>query len=69
MVGNDVGGGMTKGVQEQIAGSLREFGFMPKGQAWVYQKPYLDYFDAMPYPRRFRITDFTRFIGDDVRTT
>jgi galactose-1-phosphate uridylyltransferase len=31
---------MTEGVREQIARTLREFGFTPKGCARVYQKPY-----------------------------
>jgi hypothetical protein len=35
----------------------------------VYQKPYLEYFDVVPYPHRFRVPDFTRFTGDDARTT
>jgi hypothetical protein len=30
-IGNDVGGGMVDGVREQIARTLREFGFTPKG--------------------------------------
>jgi hypothetical protein len=67
--GNDVGGGMADGIREQIARTLREFGFMPKGQAWAYQKPYPDHFDTLPYPHGFRVPDFTRFIGDDARTT
>jgi hypothetical protein len=69
MVGNYVGGGMTNRVQEQIARTLRVFGFMTKGRARAYQKPYPDYFGVMPYPRGFRMPDFARFTGDDARTT
>jgi hypothetical protein len=46
-----------------------EFGFMPKGHTRVYQKPYLDYFDAIPYPRSFIVPDFLKFTGYDNRTT
>jgi hypothetical protein len=66
---NNVGGGMTDGVREQIARTLREFGFTPKGRARAYQKPYPDYFDTLPYPHGFRVPNFARFTGDDARTT
>jgi hypothetical protein len=68
-MGNNVGGGMTEGVQDQIARTLREFGFTPKGCARVYQKPYPEYFDMIPYPRGSRVPDFMKFNGDDNRTT
>jgi hypothetical protein len=60
---------MTGGGHVQIARTLREFGFTPKGHARVYQKPYPEYFDTIPYPRGFRVPDFTKFTGDDARTT
>jgi hypothetical protein len=60
---------MTDGVQEQIARTLRKFGFTPKGQTRAYQKPYPDYIDTLPYPRGLRMPDFTRFTGDDAGTT
>jgi hypothetical protein len=66
---NNVSGGMTDGVREQIARTLREFGFTPKGRARAYQKPYPDYFDTLPYPHGFRVPNFARFTGDDARTT
>jgi hypothetical protein len=50
---NNVGGGMTEGIREQIARTLREFSFTPRGRAKVYQKPYPEYFDTIPYPRGF----------------
>jgi hypothetical protein len=62
-------GGMTDGVREQIARTLREFGFTPNSRARTYQKPYPEYFDTIPYPRGFRIPDFLRFNGDDARMT
>jgi hypothetical protein len=60
---------MTESVKEQIARTLREFGFTPKGHTRVYQKPYPEYFNTIPYPHGFRVPDFTRFTGDDARTT
>jgi hypothetical protein len=49
--------------------TLREFGFNTKGHARAYQKPYPEYFDAIPFPRGFRIPDFMKFNGDDTKTT
>jgi hypothetical protein len=66
---NDVGGGMTDGIWEQIARTLGEFGLTPKGRAWAYQKPYPYYFDTLSYPHRFRVLYFIRFTGDNVRTS
>jgi hypothetical protein len=48
---------------------LREFGFNPKGRARAYQKPYSKYFDTIPYLQGFRVPDFTKFNGDDTKTT
>jgi hypothetical protein len=59
----------NKGVRDQIARTLREFGFTPKGWARSYQKPYLEYFDMIPYPRGFRVLNLAKFTGDDAKTT
>jgi hypothetical protein len=48
--------------------TLQGFGFMPKGRARSYQKPYPEYFDTIPYPRGFRVLDLVKFIGDDAKT-
>jgi hypothetical protein len=48
-----VEGEVNDGVRDQIARTLREFGFTPKGRARSYQKPYPKYFDMIPYPRGF----------------
>jgi hypothetical protein len=45
--------GDNKGVRDQIARTLQEFGFTPKGWARSYQKKYHEYFDMIPYPRGF----------------
>jgi hypothetical protein len=60
---NRADGEMTDGVKEQIARTLREFGFTPRGCAKVYQKPYPEYFDTIPYPQGLRVPDFAKFIG------
>jgi hypothetical protein len=42
---------------------------MPKGRARSYQKPYLMYFDKIPYPQDFRVPDLAKFTSDDTKTT
>jgi hypothetical protein len=56
-------------VRDQIARTLREFGFTSKGQARSYQKPYPKYFDTVPYPWGFRVPDLAKSTGDDAKTT
>jgi hypothetical protein len=52
-----------------LATILREsFGIEPKGQGRVYQKPYLNYYDQLPYPRGYRLSEFSKFSGDDSKT-
>jgi uncharacterized membrane protein len=48
-----VEGEVNYGVRDQIARTLREFRFTPKGRAGSYQKPYSEYFDTIPYPWGF----------------
>jgi hypothetical protein len=48
---------------------LREFGFTPKFRARSYQKPYLEFFDTIPYPQGFRVPDLAKSMGDDAKTT
>jgi hypothetical protein len=60
---------MIEGVREQIARMLRELGSSPRGRGRTYQKPYPEYFDTIPYPQGFRVPDFSKFNGDDTKTT
>jgi hypothetical protein len=54
----------------QLATILREsFGIEPKGRGHVYQKPYPDYYDQLPYPRGYRVPVFSKFSGEDGRIT
>jgi hypothetical protein len=64
-----VEGEVNDGVRDQICMTLREFGFTQKGQARSYQKPYMEYFYAIPYPQDFRVLDLAKFMGDDAKTT
>jgi hypothetical protein len=61
--------GDSKGVRDQIAGTLREFGFTPKEWARSYQKPYPDYFDMISYPRCFWVPYLAKFTSDDAKIT
>jgi hypothetical protein len=48
---------------------LREsFGIEPKGRGHVYQKSYPDYYDQLPYPRGYRVIEFSKFSGEDGKT-
>jgi hypothetical protein len=54
----------------QLVTILREsFGIEPKGRERVYQKSYPDYYDQLPYPRGYRVLEFSKFSGDDGKTT
>jgi hypothetical protein len=45
------------------------FDVEPKGQGHVYQKPYPDYYDQLPYPRGYRVPEFSKFSGEDGKST
>jgi hypothetical protein len=45
------------------------FGIDPKGRGHVYQKPYPDYYNQLPYPRGYRVLEFAKFSGEDGKTT
>jgi hypothetical protein len=45
------------------------FGIESKGQGQVYQKTYPDYYNQLPYPRGYRVHEFSKFSGDDGKTT
>jgi hypothetical protein len=60
--------GDNERVRDQIARNLWEFGFMPKGWARLYQKPYPEYFETIPYLQGFRVPDLAKFTGDDAKT-
>jgi hypothetical protein len=45
------------------------FGIEPKGWRQVYQKPYPDYYDQLAYPRGYSVPEFSKFSGEDEKTT
>jgi hypothetical protein len=54
----------------QLTTILREsFGIEPKGRGQVYQKLYPDYYDQLPYPTGYRVPEFSKFSGEDGKTT
>jgi hypothetical protein len=53
-----------------LATILREsFSIEPKGRGHIYQKSYPDYYDQLPYPRGYRVSEFSKFSGKDGKTT
>jgi hypothetical protein len=54
----------------QLPTIMREsFGIEPKGRGRMYQKPYFDYYDQLPYPRGYRVPEFSKFSGEDGKST
>jgi hypothetical protein len=59
----------SNNLTNQLATILREsFDIEPKGRGRVYQKPYPDYYDQLPYPRGYRVPEFSQFSGEDDKT-
>jgi hypothetical protein len=57
-------------MEEIISEIIRDkFGIETRNRAKVYQKPYPNYYDNVPYPRGYRVPKFTKFSGEDSRTT
>ncbi len=49
---------------------IREnFGIKVRNRVRVYQKPYPDYYDNVPYPCGYIVPEFTKFNDEDSRTT
>jgi hypothetical protein len=54
----------------QLAIILREsFSIEPEGQGCIYQKPYMEYYNQLPYPIGYRVPGFSKFSGEDGKTT
>src|SRR6266540_2584008 len=45
------------------------FGIEPKPGSQIYQKPYSEYFDYVPYPQGYKVPDFAKFNGVDNKST
>jgi hypothetical protein len=46
-----------------------QFGLKPKNDGMYYRKPYLEYFDQVQLPHRYKILDFTKFTRTDSVST
>jgi hypothetical protein len=54
----------------QLATILREsFDIEPKGRGCIYQKLYPNYYDQLPYHRGYRVHEFSKFSGEDGKST
>jgi hypothetical protein len=60
---------MVVTVMTQLATILRVFWYRTLGQGRVYQKPYPNYYDQLPYARGYRVPDFSKFSGENGKTT
>jgi hypothetical protein len=43
----------------------RSFGIESKGRGHIYKKSYPDYYNQLPYPRGYRVPEFSKFSGED----
>jgi hypothetical protein len=60
----------SNNLNNRLAIILHEsLGIEPKGRGRVYQKSYLNYYDQLPYPRGYRVPEFSKFSGEDGKTT
>jgi hypothetical protein len=53
----------------QLAIILRVFWYRTQGSGCVYQKSYPDCNDQLPYPRGYKVPEFSKFSGEDGKTT
>nr|AAX92901.1 retrotransposon protein, putative, Ty3-gypsy sub-class [Oryza sativa Japonica Group]ABA92693.1 retrotransposon protein, putative, Ty3-gypsy subclass [Oryza sativa Japonica Group] len=56
-------------VEDWFRNTIRENFAKLRNRAREYQKPYPDFYDIIPYPRGYKIPEFTKFSGEDSRTT
>jgi hypothetical protein len=54
----------------QLSTILHEFfSIEPKGRGHIYQIPYPDYYDQLPYPIGYRVPEFSKFSEEGGKTT
>jgi hypothetical protein len=59
-----------EGFREEMLEIFRQtFGTEPKTKNRSYQRPNPDNYEYIPYPHRFKIPEFTKFSGNDGRST
>ena len=42
-----------------------QFGLKPKETGSLYRQPYPEWFERVPLPNRFKVPDFSKFLGQD----
>jgi hypothetical protein len=60
---------MERFTVEMIEIFKQTFGIEPKTKSRSYQRPYPENYEYVLYPQRFKIPEFTKFSGDDGRST
>ena len=46
-----------------------QFSLKPKGQTFLYKRPYLEWYDLVALPTNYRLPEFAKFIGQDSTST
>jgi hypothetical protein len=46
-----------------------QFGLKPKQQMYMYKTLYPPAYDLLPFPNRYKVPDFTKFLGQDETST
>ena len=46
-----------------------QFGLKPKGQTFLYKRPYLEWYDLVALPTNYRLLKFAKFTGQDSTST
>jgi len=59
---------MKADLSQLLRTELSQLGLTPSKRR-LYQQPYPDAFDLIPYPTGWRVLDFIKFSGDDNRST
>jgi len=56
-------------MKEDLASMFKSKLGLDVGRSQLYQRPYVDAFNLIPYPAGWRVPDFIKFSGDDNRST
>ena len=56
-------------MREGLASMFKSKLGLDVGRNRLYQRPYVDAFDLIPYPAGCRVPNFIKFSGDDNRST
>ena len=56
-------------MSEDLASMFKSKLGLDVGRSRLYQRPYIDAFNLIPYTAGWRVPDFVKFSGDDNRST